>query len=377
MNTCPDKGRKYDHLVESMDSRSAENHPPGRRKIMLTLILSTLLVLALAVVRTERTKIRHTPYPAGWLQDRSAIPEWWTPITIDFTNSLAYTNWTSRLAKMEIHIIELAGIGISPVRERQEVIKCASLLRDSPGLPERVRQGLKTTMAYTYARMGDHKTAAQEYAEALKEYPDDAGLTCDLARECECLGDRQQALQWYGYGAQLYQNNKNHADSRYATNCANMIHGRIAGMKGLTRDCGLTKPGWWDEFRRLPGWWEKVAFSMPLIASYEDGRAYMWTVRKDADGRKFVKASKALSEFVPLTHHEKMDATMQVALAYALMDDHHRAIESAWTIPEQFSGDSYWCACALKFIASEFEQLGEANHAQEIRNLMPCFESEK
>ena len=148
----------------------------------------------------------------------------------------------------------------------------------------------------------------------------------------------------------------------------------MANLNGGTHRPVIKRPDWWNAFQQAPDWWKDVQFSLPQITSYKDGFDFVGsTVFKDPDGRKLVKAYATLLDFTPLAEPEKIESMLGCANAFSRIEDHHRAIENAWAITEQFPGDGYWCRRALQFIASEFDKNGEPSHAQEIRGLLTSY----
>jgi len=113
---------------------------------------------------------------------------------------------------------------------------------------------------------------------------------------------------------------------------------------------------------------------MPKFTSWKDGFDFVSSkIFKKGDKRATIKAFILLSEFTPITFNEKTLSLLAISHAYSDSGDHCRAIEAAWQIPEQFPRDIMDNKTALRFIASEFDRLGDSKQASEIRAVMPCF----
>jgi len=289
---------------------------------------------------------------------------------------------------METQITEMVRNGISPMQKRRELIKYLSLFSASPsfsqmalrlGDPDAVsdaRQRLKIEIAKTaasnapremkieiaetYEKLGDYKRSAREYAEIVKGYPGD-GLLYSLATQYERLGEKATALQIYEFMGEAFPSNSMGTEIS--------MRG-IACLNGTTNSYRfLKKPDWWSAYENLPDWWTNVSMALPKITCFDDGADFIvHNLWKKDDPRKAVKAWAQLSEFTPTTFNEDVRAIRSTSLAYSEIGDHHRAIETEWKILEKYPGDE-WSAGTLKFIASEFEKLGESNQVQEIETL--------
>jgi hypothetical protein len=281
-----------------------------------------------------------------------AVPEWWSEVTVNYSEGTTLSNKWTRLKEMEASINEMVHKGISPVRERREMIKYLNLWR----LKDRAIWRIE--IAETYERLGDYRRSAREHAEIVSEDPGDL-LLYGLAIEYERVGDREAALQLYNYMAKSFKS---------GSDGARIAMRGIACLSGVTNDCILKKPDWWSQYQSPPAWWADVPVTFPEISCFEDGYDFIvHSTWEKEDPRKLVKAWILLSEFKPITFNEEMRVLMSIGHAYSEIGDHHRAIEWAWTIPERFPVAISDTTIAIKFIASEFEKLGELDHAQEVR----------
>jgi hypothetical protein len=304
-----------------------------------------------------------------WLKDTPRIPEWWSQVNVPFTNEDTSSNKWAVQKAMEQRIKSMVIAGASPTEQRRQLIKYLTLFSGSGSLSPDDRLTEEVEIADIYSRLGDHKRSAKVYADLTAD-PFTPALTSHyLAIECERVGDNGYALEVY------HEITQNHSDDRMSVKIAK---DRISCLSRTNRDCILTKPPWWIRFQDEPPWFDEMAITLPAITSFQDGFVFIaHNVPSAPEPRKSAKAWTLLSQFTPLTINEKAMVFMLAAQAYAASGDHNRAIESAWRIPEQLSGDIGDSTNALNYIASEFEKLNELEHAREIRDQIPCFGKER
>lgn len=337
------------------------------KSLFVPLMFVGLLIIGFTAcsARTERVAV---PPPPQSLRNAPSVPEWWPDVTVNYSSSTSISNGWVRVKQLEALIEQNVREGISPVQERRELIKYLTPFSESTNLPAFSREMFKLKIADAYERLGDYRRAAWELLQIANGYPDGAIVLPSLALQYERLGEKESALQVYGYMARTLK------DDRSA---AYIAAAGIACLNGATNSCVLRKPEWWGQYQSPPDWWTNTAVTLPKFSCFEDGYDYivdsLW--RKE-DPRKVLKARSLLAEFRPMTYDEKIRILLAIRGDYSYAGDHHRAVEAAWRIPEQFSGDSERSKIALKIIASEFEKLGEPEHAKEIRDMIPCFAGE-
>lgn len=277
---------------------------------------------------------------------------------------MAASNKWVQLTGMEESIKAMTYRGVSPSQNRRELIKYLSLWSASPNCSSNDVLILRDEMAYTYEKLGDYKMAAREFSRRVSLSPD-VFVLHSLAFQYERVGDRDSALQLYSFMAESFTNG----------GVGNYIGVTgVACLGGFTNRCVLKNPDWWGEYRGQPEWWGEVHFTFPKVDCFEDGYEYIvHNIWKKQDPKILVKAWAELLEFKPTTFIERERVLLSISHAYSEVGDHHRAIESAWQILARFPGDIEYATLALKFIASEFEKLGEREQARDIEKMLACF----
>jgi tetratricopeptide (TPR) repeat protein len=323
-----------------------------------------LSAIATAIMLVGCGRANYPPAPPPWLNAMSATPEWWSGVAVDYNPADPKSNCWTYVWAAEERIKEDVKRGISPMADRQSLIKYKTLFSDHRDLRPSSRRGLKADIASLYRLLGDHKRAIRELTECM-DRPYDPFLLRDLALEYEIIGEREQALKIYTFIGKECKNRQSGPE---------IAQSGIAALKGINRDCLLKKPVWWDEYQNPPTWWTNVSVELPSFSSFQDGRDFIVSnMLKDPDGRKLVKAWILQSNFKPMSFLEKIQAQTGIAVAYSRIGDHHRAIESKWKVLDELAYDPSFNAIALKFIASEFEKLGEPDQAKEMLSMLPCF----
>jgi hypothetical protein len=305
------------------------------------------------------------PKPPQWLNALPESPDWWSNTKSSYDESASLSNKWTQIRLAEAKISDLVKTGESAVQERRELLKVIDSFCKSPSLPANSHRTLVISAAGIYERLGDYRRSAKKYADVAGENNSGMGfLTLQgLASQYERLGEREAALQIYRY----IGNNPSFDD--IARDIGNT---GIACLTGMTNNCVLKKPLWWNQYQKPPEWWGEVAVAPPSFTCFEDGYEFIIRI-KEKDPRKRVKAVESLSKFTPKTFNEEIRILASLSHAYSEIADHHRAIVSAWAIPERYSCDILNSKSALTLIAAEFEKLGEMDNAKEIRNLIPCF----
>ena len=142
----------------------------------------------------QSVDLEHTP---SWLNDVPSTPAWWSNVVVKFTNNLSESNCWLHIEKSESSIEHLAAQGISPIRERQELIKYIDHFETFSNLSGYKHKELKLKMASLYSRLGEHQRAAKIFAGIAKNDPRDWVPLQELAQECERAGENEYALQIY------------------------------------------------------------------------------------------------------------------------------------------------------------------------------------
>lgn len=360
-----------------MKNRFADNQNTGLRGRGIRLPLSSfanpwlalLLIFGVSifpkVVPAEQASL--VPLPV-WLSKVPALPDWWQSVNAEFIETTPKTNCWAHIEECEHRIDGLIKGGIPPTRERRELIKYISLFEASqpPSTNERTTLRLKT--ASLYSRLGDHRSSAKEFADVANARPGDWVPLQLLAKECERVGDNESAL-----GIYMFTEKELKSQPGYELLGPSFIRYDIIRLEGVRHDCELTKPTWWAQFIDPPSWLTNASSGLPSFTCYLDCFKFISTLEAGHDRQKLVRAAKALSEYTPVTAEEKEEGLKLLALSYSSAEDHHRAIEVAWRIPEQFSFDVEECPRILEFIAKQFERLGEPVNAKAIRAQIPCF----
>lgn len=310
-------------------------------------------------IRDPTTASTSAPKPPQWVENVPAVPVWWSDVSVIYSEESPVQNRITQLREMEIHITEAVRKGLPAVKERRQLIKYLSFWSESPSCRGNDRRVLAGEIADTYAKLGDYRMAAKGYAKIVNDYPRDVFLYA-LAVQYERVGDKKSAIQIYDYMARAFESNSIYV--QIAVTGVNCLSGRI------TSNSILRKPDWWSQYQTSPNWGTNLTLILPKFSCFEDGCNFVvHTEWKRDDVEEPVKAWMSLSEFTPLTFKEEITALLAISHAYSELGDHHRAIEVAWKIPERFSCDVENSNIALKFIASEFEKLGELDHAQEVK----------
>jgi len=327
------------------------------------------------------------PSPPSWLSKMPPVPGWWNNVTVDLRFEQEHSdewvrewehetahpfpilspasNWWARVWLMQDEIKKMVDAGISPTIKRQELIKYMNFFADSKVASGPDRRNLKADIAETYYLLGDYKRSAKCFFDLCNEYNPDWDSIRNLAEQYELLGEKSYERHLYEFVL------KNFKDDSMAVSVANR---RIACLDGDFPACKLVKPGWWRNFENNPSWWTNTSVTIPAFSSYDDQERFVTRViGEDRNVRKRVKARVLILDFRPMTTDQRISSLLLAALAYARINDHHRAIELAWRIPEGFSCDRAGTVNALQFIAGEFDKLGEREEAAQVRVTLPCF----
>jgi len=305
-----------------------------------------------------------------WMESLPSTPDWWSGVKVEFTNNIASSNYWLYIEESESRIDQLVYGGISPVQERRGLIKYISYCEAFPTKSIDQRKDLILKLGGLYSRLGDHQMAAKVFAAVAQQNPEDWVPLQLLAQECERVGDKEYALQTYITIDKLLKK-----QAFYKTIGPAIASDNIARLKGKVRECTLKKTDWWEQFKNPPEWLTNTSAVLPPISSFQDGLQFIRGNLSQHNNRQTqIRALSALKEFPAATVSEKEEVFRMIALAYDAVGDHHRAIEAAWQFVNQFSFDSKECVQELKFIALQFDKLGELNHAQEVLNAVSCFE---
>ena len=199
----------------------------------------------------------------------------------------------------------------------------------------------------------------QKYADIVFKSGDN-NVLYSLAFEYERAGDNQAALQIYNFMIDSFRNGSlNHRLGKVGKSRLGVV----------SNNCVLRKPDWWSQYEGKPDWWSNCRSSL-AFKTVRDSSGTNGAKNFHARG---VKAFMLLAESQPIGSSERVISAIDIGLAYADEGDHHRAIESEWRVSERLSVYPFDITNGLKFIAREFEALGETNHAKEVRDAIPCF----
>ncbi len=339
-----------------------------RKRILASLLAAfPLILLVESGCQNQQDASVIIPKPPQWLTDVPSTPDWWPSIPANTNGTADLLERRGRAIELEAHVRDLVRKGTNPTRDRQKFIKDLTLLVEEIGPQSPPAKYLGGYIIDAYSSLGDFRMAAKQAESQLLHDPHNCAAALGLADAYEHLGERQRAIEMYDYSVKALKEEPF---------CRDTARRRGDILKRKTRPCQLKKPDWWDQFRNQPDWLATLSVTVPQFGSYRDAQEYLEAVlRKSRDARVDAKLCIVLSESFPLSASETIHGRFEVAQAYSRVGDHHRAITSAWRIPEEYSADDYHSTAALKFIADEFEKLGERTHAQQIRDLLPCFAS--